>query len=158
MALSFFAGLRRGEMDGLEWGDIDADFIHVRRALSRGVMGEPKSKKSVRSIPIIAPVRIPLMLWKAKSTDGVRVFPISLVHLSRKVIRPTLEKNNLPWKGYHSGRRGLGTALRSLTGNSNAGRDLLGHTDEKITQEHYEAAMPEEVLRGMRLLEAKVGK
>src|SRR5580692_11082857 len=40
MALSFFAGLRKGEIQGLQWADVDNNFIHVRRAFSRGVVGE----------------------------------------------------------------------------------------------------------------------
>jgi integrase len=54
---------------------------------------------------------------------------------------------------FHAGRRGLGTRLRELTGNSTAGQNMLGHTDEVVTQKHYEKALPEEVLRGMKLLE-----
>jgi hypothetical protein len=42
-----------------------------------------------------------------------------------------------------------------LTGNSNAGRDVLGHGSTQVTEQHYEHAMPEEALKGMRLLEAK---
>jgi hypothetical protein len=43
----------------------------------------------------------------------------------------------LEWKGYHAGRRGLGTVLRQITGNSTAGRDVLGHEDEGVTKDHY---------------------
>jgi hypothetical protein len=32
---------------------------------------------------------------------------------------------------------------------------MLGHSNAQVTEAHYEAAMPEEVLKGMRLLEAK---
>ena len=45
--------------------------------------------------------------------------------------------------------------LLALTGNSNAGRDILGHTDIQTTQTHYEGALPAEALAGMKLLEAK---
>jgi len=75
MALSFFAGMRKGEIQGLQWVDVDNDFIHVRRAFSRGVLGVPKSKKSLRSLPIIQPVKGLLMFWRAKTGDGVWVFP-----------------------------------------------------------------------------------
>jgi integrase len=159
MALSFFAGLRKGEIQGLQWGDIDADCIHVRRNLTKGKGGlqltTPKTKKSVRSIPLIDQVRVPLLLWRAKNPGDGFVFKSNLTTLSRVVIRPALEKAKLPWRGFHAGRRGLGTALRTLTGNSNAGRDMLGHSNSQVTEQHYEAAMPEEVLKGMRLLEAK---
>ena len=62
----------------------------------------------------------------------------------------------IPWKGFHPGRRGLGTTLRVLTGNSNTGRDMLGRSDDAVTKAHYEAAMPEEVLKAMKLLESTV--
>ena len=39
MALCWFAGLRKGEIQGLQWGDIDADCIHVRRNITKGVGG-----------------------------------------------------------------------------------------------------------------------
>jgi integrase len=160
MALAFFLGLRKGEIQGLQWNDIDADYIHVRRNFTRGKGGlhltTPKTKKSVRSIPIIQPVRGLLLLWRAKNPGDGFVFTSNLTTLSRNPIRPTLEKAGLTWKGYHSGRRGLGTTLRTLTGNSNAGRDLLGHSTSQVTEQHYEAAMPDEVLKGMKLLEGKV--
>jgi integrase len=160
MALAFFLGLRKGEIQGLQWGDIDADYIHVRHNLTKGKgrlhLTTPKTRKSVRSIPIIQPVKGLLLLWRAKNRDGGEfVFASNLTTLSRAVIRPALERAMLPWRGYHAGRRGLGTELRVLTGNSNAGRDMLGHSNAQVTEAHYEAAMPEEVLKGMRLLEAK---
>lgn len=164
MALAFFLGLRKGEIQGLQWGDIDqeAGWLHVRRAVTRRVVGTPKTKKSIRSIPLIQPVKGLLVLWRAKcKPEQMWVFqterktPIELKDTAKRVIRPALKKAKLTWKGYHSGRRGLGTTLRALTGNSNAGRDMLGHSNTQVTEAHYEAAMPEEVMKGMRLLEAK---
>jgi integrase len=70
-------------------------------------------------------------------------------------IIPILEKNKIEWKGFHAGRRGLGTIMKELTGNSTAGRDLLGHTDEKVTQEHYEAFLQQSVVAPLKMLEAK---
>jgi len=156
MALTFFMGLRKGEIQGLQWGDIDAEYIHIRRNITRGHITTPKTKKSVRSIPIIQPVRGLLCLWRAKTmSEEVWVFQRNLVTIARKTIRPVLEKNKLEWKGFHAGRRGLGTTLRSLTGNSTAARDVLGYEDETLTKDHYGGKLPEEALKGMRLLEAK---
>jgi integrase len=154
MALSYFAGLRRCEIAALQWGDIDCDFIHIRRAVVRGVVGTPKTLKSVRSLPIIQPLRVFLTLQKR---DGVWLFgkPIDLGVYAKKVIIPTLRAANIPWRGFHAGRRGLGTVLKKLTGNSNAGMNMMGHTTPATTEQHYEHAMPEEALRGMKLLEAK---
>jgi integrase len=164
MALCFFCGLRKGEIQGLQWGDFEDHFVIVQRAVVRGVVGTLKGKKKVRRVPLIAPVKLLLGLCRQKRNGSEWVFPsergtpLDLNEVAQRTIRPVLRKAGLPWRGYHAGRRGLGTELRAITGNSNAGRDLLGHTDERVTQDHYEAAMPEEVLKGMKLLEAKVTK
>ncbi len=155
MALAFFLGLRKGEIQGLQWSDIDGGYIHIRRAIVRGQVGTPKTKKSVRSLPLIQPVRGLLTLCRAKNPDGVWVFDRGMMTIARKTIMPTLKKAGLRWKGYHAGRRGLGTALRQITGNSTAGRDVLGHEDEAVTKDHYEGALPDGALSAMKLLEAK---
>jgi integrase len=162
MALSFFAGMRKGEIQGLQWSDVDDDHIHVRRAFSRGVVGPPKSKKSVRAIPLIQPVRGLLMLWRGKAGDGVWVFTntegnaLHMDMFANTTIKPALKKAGIEWKGFHAGRRGLGSELRSITGNSTAARDVLGHTTTRVTEEHYEHVLPKDALRGMKQLEAKV--
>lgn len=165
MALSCFLGLRKGEIQSLQWGDIDNEFIHIRRAASRGVVGDPKSKKAVRSLPLIQPVRGLLKLWRAKcKSDAVWMFqneagnPLDMAFVAAKIIRPTLAKAGVSWKGYHAGRRGLGTALRAITGDSTAGRDVLGHATTQVTEAHYEHRLPEVALGALKQLEAKISK
>jgi integrase len=58
-----------------------------------------------------------------------------------------LEKE-LEWKGFHAGRRGLGTVLRALTGNATAVSDVLGHKDEALTKDYYGGRLPEVALAG----------
>ncbi len=164
MALAFFAGLRKGEIMGLQWEDVEGECLHVRRAFGRGEVGTPKTRRSARAVPLIAPLKVLLGLWRRQGTGTGWVFPgerneaMGLDGVAARVIRPALKRAGVPWKGFHACRRGLGTTLRALTGNSNAGRDVLGHGDVKVTQDHYEHAMPEEALRGMKLLEERVSK
>src|ERR1035441_10610225 len=73
MALSCFLALRPGEIAALRWEDVDSvpddqglRWIHIRRAVARNVIGETKTTSSVASLPLIAPVLIPLDLWRAK--------------------------------------------------------------------------------------------
>jgi integrase len=156
MALTYFAGLRRGEIQGLQWGDIDNEYIHIRRNKLHGRVTTPKTTKSAAPVPIIEPVRTLLVLWRAKAGDGDWLFEKSLQNTARLRIIPTITKAKLPWRGFHAGRRGLGTKLRELTGNSTAAKNVLRHSGEEVTQQHYEARLPEVALAGMRLLEAKV--
>ena len=67
LLLALMMGLRRGEICGLRWEDVDFSrwIIHVRNQRQRLATGEiidcsPKSASSVRSIPIPEPLRRPL--------------------------------------------------------------------------------------------------
>lgn len=80
----------------------------------------------------------------------------NLQNTARLRIIPVLTKNHPAWRGFHAGRRGLGTKLRELTGNSTAAENVLRHSGAVVTQHHYEKALPAEALKGMQQLEAKV--
>jgi integrase len=53
MALAFFCGLRPGEIGGLRWEDFDAEWVHVRRSVWRGIAKLPKTQTGIRSVPLI---------------------------------------------------------------------------------------------------------
>ena len=45
-------GLRPGELMGLEWGDIDNDYIHIRRAINaKGITTNGKNEFAARDFP-----------------------------------------------------------------------------------------------------------
>jgi integrase len=67
MALSGFLGLRPSEIVGLKWEDCSDNAIHIRRAVTRGVVGPTKTPEPVASLPMIDPVAVPLGLWHKKS-------------------------------------------------------------------------------------------
>jgi integrase len=76
-ATAFYAGLRRGELRGLRWDDVDlaAGVIHVRRGWD-DVAGEiePKSAKGTRTVPLVAVLRDELTELKAAGSGGEFVF------------------------------------------------------------------------------------
>ena len=47
-------GLRQGELIALRWRDVDwtAGLVRVRRSITRGKLGTPKSKRSSRAVPM----------------------------------------------------------------------------------------------------------
>jgi len=173
VALAFFLGLRPGEIQGLRWEDVDMTpdangvrWIHIRRAVARNVVGETKTPSSVASLPIIAPVLVPLTLWrekKGKPTSGW-VFPnskgkpVDLRSIISRTIVPTLEKEGIEWKTLYAGRRGAATILTQLTGDALAAKELLRHKTIAVTQAKYVKAIPEALLKGIKLLEAAAGK
>ncbi len=75
-ATAFYAGLRRGELRGLRWEDVDlaAGIIHVRRGWD-DVVGEiePKSRKGTRTVPITALLRDYLVELKARSAEQLNI-------------------------------------------------------------------------------------
>ena len=96
-ATAFYAGLRRGELRGLRWEDVDlaGGIINVRRAWDE-VAGEiePKSKGS-RTVPIAAVLRDYLTELKASTGRSGRDFvfgatsdrPFTPSHIRRKAAK-----------------------------------------------------------------------
>jgi integrase len=169
VALAFFLGLRPGEIQGLRWEDVDSGpddqglrWIHIRRAVARNVIGETKTTSSVASLPLIAPVLIPLNLWRAKRGNPVegwifpnrRGKPVDLRSVIGRTIVPTLTAKNIEWKTLYSGRRGAATILTQLTGDALAAKELLRHKNLAVTTDKYVKAIPEALLKGIKLLEA----
>lgn len=69
-AVAFYAGLRRGELRGLRWSDIDDSVTEIR--VQRGwdeIEGEiaPKSAKGVRRVPVAGALRLILLEHRART-------------------------------------------------------------------------------------------
>src|ERR1700722_12730712 len=127
LALACFLGLGPAEISGLQWGDVDEGWIHIRRNKpSHGVVGTPKTLERMASLPLIDQVRVPLELWRAKCTatsDGDWVI-VDLPNMINRVIKPhikgvnkcwlcdkTPKASGVPWKALYAGRRGMVTAV-----------------------------------------------
>ncbi len=162
VAFAFFLGLRPGEIQGLRWEDIDEQWVHIRRAVVRNIVGETKTTSSVASLPLIMPVLIPLKLWRQKSGNKTEGWlfpngkgkPVDLKSLVARIIVPTLEAKKIEWKTLYAGRRGAATILTELTGDALAAKELLRHKTIAVTQAKYVKSIPEALLKGIKLLEA----
>jgi integrase len=162
VALAFFLGLRPGEIAGLKWSDVDGEWLHIRRAVVRGIVGDTKTPESVASLPLIQPVKGMLEQWRLSSGNPKSgwVFPNGkgnphdLREVQRRLILPALEKKKLKWKGLYAGRRGAGTILTQLTGNALAAQLILRHKNLAVTTGFYVKPSIEAGVQGMKLLEA----
>jgi integrase len=65
--LDAFTGLRRGELIGLQWEDVDFEnlVIHVRRSVVMMVQGAPKTEASAKDVPLDAALAESLLKLEA---------------------------------------------------------------------------------------------
>ena len=86
-----YAGLRRGELNGLRWEDVNlaTGVIHVRRGWD-AVEGEiaPKSRQGRRDVPIPAALRDHLVEHRMRSSGTGRVFERTPASARRSSERP----------------------------------------------------------------------
>ena len=80
LAMGFYTGMRTGEILGLQYSDIDFDkkVIYVSRTIGEGKISTPKTRKSIREVPILDDL-LPYLkkpansLWLFSRKDGTRL-------------------------------------------------------------------------------------
>jgi integrase len=175
LALACFLGLGPAEISGLQWGDVEKEWIHIRRNKVRGEIVTPKTPERMASVPIIDQVRVPLELWRAKSqsTDGEDWVILDLPNLINRVIIPhvkglkecwlcekTPKASGVKWVGLYAGRRGACTAVVEATnGNYAVAQALLRHKSMTTTLNVYKKAITQGAFQaGMKQLEKSLSK
>ncbi|MGB7603477.1 MAG: site-specific integrase [Candidatus Sulfotelmatobacter sp.] len=175
LALACFLGLGPAEIAGLRWGDVEKDWIHIRRNRVRGEVVTPKTPERMAAVPIIDQVRVPLELWrkKSQSTDEASWVIADLPNLINRVIIPHVEglnkcwtcektpkKSDVKWVGLYAGRRGACTAVVEATnGNYAVAQALLRHKTMTTTLNVYKKAITQGAFQaGMKQLEKTLSK
>ncbi len=147
--LCLFTGLRVGELCGLTWGDIDfsAGTLSVRRTVQRinrrgsseVIIGSPKSKTSIRTVPIPAFI---LKLLSHNQKDD-RLFLISgtakpveprTMQYRFKAVLKACQVRNIP---FHLLRHTYATVCIENGFDAKTLSELLGHADASITLNRY---------------------
>ncbi len=147
--LCLFTGLRVGELCGLTWGDIDFEkgtlFVRktVQRINKRGssevIIGSPKSRTSIRTVPI--PVFLLKLLSQSKKDD--RLFLISgtakpveprTMQYRFKTVLKACQVRNIP---FHLLRHTYATVCIENGFDAKTLSELLGHADASITLNRY---------------------
>lgn len=146
-------GMRRSEIFGLKWADVDFDraILHVRRSFVDGVVGPPKTDSSRRPLPIPPPALEALRAWQEKSSyaepdNWVFASDISFGKqplwpgtLWQRNVVPAIERAEItkPKLGWHSLRRSYASLLLSSGASLRVSMELMRHSTPDMTLGTY---------------------
>ena len=159
--LDMVTGLRRGELAGLKWADID--FLNLQINVSRSVVdqhvGKCKTEVSQKPVPIDQYIAADLVEWYRHtpyhaptdwvfSTDSNRAGkkrgkqPLWLCKVMGYHIQPMAQKLGIQKRiGWHTFRRTYSSILQDNGGDVKVVQELLRHSSAKMTLDVYAQAL-----------------
>jgi integrase len=161
--LAMVTGLRRGELTGIQWGDIDFAnlLIDVRRSVVDQVVGHCKTEASQKPVPIDEFTAQDLLAWYRVTSyrePGDWVFtsnshragkkrgkqPLWLQSIMRYHIEPVIRELGIDKRvSWHTFRRTYTTLLQANREDVKVVQELLRHGSAKVTMDVYaQAQMP----------------
>lgn len=165
--LDTVTGLRRSELIGLKWSDVDFEKLElsVTRSVYRQRVGRCKTEISRKPVPLDPWVAEELLTWRRAAPynqPGDWVFastqmrgtqPYSPDSLLKRCIRPAAVRAKITKHiGWHTFRRTFSTLLKANGEDIKTVQELLRHATVKMTLEVYAQA----VTPAKRLAQSKV--
>ena len=163
--LAVHTGMRQGELLGLKWNDVDLanGVIHVRRTVTRNrgrlLLGEPKTKRSRRTVNLTEPAVEALRSHLNRQLADVArlgdlyedqglIFTteagtlINPTNLRKRSFASLLRRAGLPDVRFHDLRHTCATLLLSKNVHPKYVQELLGHATVAITLDTYSHFIP----------------
>jgi len=159
--LDMVTGLRRGELAGLKW--VDIDFLNLQINVSRSVVeqhvGRCKTEVSQKPVPIDEYIAADLLEWYRHTpyhaptdwvfaTDSNRAGrkrgkqPLWLCKIMGYHIQPAAKKLSIEKRiGWHTFRRTYSTLLKDNGEDVKVVQELLRHSSTKMTLDVYAQAL-----------------
>ena len=146
-------GVRAGELFALRWRHVDFErgILHVREAVHKNSFGPPKTKSSVRDLPL-GTIGLSALVEQRKRAIGSKpddlIFPsrkgtaLRRNNLLRRVLYPACDKIGIQRIGWH-GLRHLHSTLQSEAGvPMKVIQAQMGHADLETTLTTYTHVVP----------------
>jgi integrase len=164
VATAALAGLREGELRGLEWTDYTEEWLAVNRSVWKDVVNKPKTRASRQPVPVIPKLATILNAYRESMhhpTSGVMFQHgngkrMDMDKLAQRVVRPAVEAIGLQWYGWHGFRRGIASNLYALGADEKTVQRILRHAHPHVTKERYIKAFDPAVMEAMERLQATV--
>jgi integrase len=162
--LDFGSGLRRGELSGIKWEDINFEVgqLLTKRSVVHQHIGPTKTEASQKPIPLDDNLLTDLKAWRAATpyaADSDYVFasptmdgkqPYWLDSFFKKRIKPAAAKAGIHLKGWHTLRHTYSTLLKSNGNDPKVVQELLRHAKFSTTMDDYTQALSPEKRRAHR--------
>ncbi|HZQ68386.1 MAG TPA: site-specific integrase [Terriglobales bacterium] len=131
-------GLRIGEAIGIKWSDFDGEVLHISRTIYEGKLQSPKTKKSVRSLPIPASLLARMRNLGAgdfvfRSHTGTPVNPGNAL---KRYVRPVAEGLGIELGGWHDFRRTAATRMLRRGESAKLVSNMLGNSVEVLLKDY----------------------
>ena len=149
-AAAFYTGLRRGELRGLPWDDVDLTTatIQVRRSVDR-VAGDvaPKSAAGTRTVPIIPRLREYLVAQRLRTGGRGAVFPSATGRpFDPESVQARADRawaaGGLTRITLHECRHTFASLMIAAGVNVKALSTLMGHASITVTLDRYGHLLP----------------
>jgi len=167
-ATAFYAGLRLGELQALQWDDIDlkTNLIRVSRSWDRQAgFVAPKSRSGIRRVPITAALRRELLNHRLQQGRGGRGFVFPNKRGNKPFNPGTLKLHTDAWTangltpiGLHECRHSYAAYMIAAGINSKALSTYMGHSSITITLDRYGHLLPGNESEAAHLLDTWLKK
>lgn len=151
LGISFFTGMRSGELLALKWDDVDfqSDTISITKTIADGIINSPKTKSSYRDIEMLDMARKYLELQKLETglsnsyvfLNGKNTF-YSANNYFYDFLKRTLKKLGLEQRSPHNTRHTFASLMLNNGIDSMWVSNTLGHENINITLSIYAHYMP----------------
>jgi len=165
-ATALYAGLRRGELRGLQWPDVDlaTGIIRVERAWDdeEGEI-EGKTRAARRSVPIAAVLRDHLVQHRMRRGGEGLVFgtspslPMQPPNVRRRA-RTAWKHAGLTAIGLHECRHTFASLMIAAGVNAKALSEYMGHSSVTVTFDRYGHLMPGNEAEAAGILDAYLAR